>query len=65
MSFDPFDDAPVSRSSAHEIGQDLSSLSVFELEERVEILKREILRLELAVEQKKLNQAAADSFFKK
>lgn len=65
MAYDPSqDEGPLSRPVGHEIGQDLSSLSLFELEERVTALKREIKRIEETVEQKQRTQAAADAFFK-
>lgn len=66
MALDLFpDDAPRLVSTSHEIGQDLSSLSLFELEERIIILRQEIMRLEQAISEKKSTQAAADAFFKK
>jgi uncharacterized small protein (DUF1192 family) len=49
---------------AHEIGQDLSLLSIAELEDRVAELRAEILRLETARGQKLAAQNAAHSFFK-
>jgi uncharacterized small protein (DUF1192 family) len=49
----------------HEIGQDITLLSVFELKERVEILKAEISRLEHAAVSKDAAKNAADAFFKK
>jgi uncharacterized small protein (DUF1192 family) len=49
---------------AHEIGQDLSLLSIAELEDRVAELRAEILRLETAKGQKLAAQSAAHSFFK-
>jgi uncharacterized small protein (DUF1192 family) len=48
----------------HEIGQDLSLLSVFELNERIEILNTEITRLETAAKAKSAAKGAADAFFK-
>ena len=48
----------------HEVGQDISLLSVFELKERVEILKAEIMRLEQAATSKDAAKNAADLFFK-
>jgi uncharacterized small protein (DUF1192 family) len=48
----------------HEIGQDLSLLSVFELKERIEILNAEITRLEAAAKSKSAAKGAADAFFK-
>lgn len=49
----------------HEIGQDLSQLSVFELKERVLALTEEIARIEQAVKKKESSKSAADNFFKK
>jgi uncharacterized small protein (DUF1192 family) len=57
------DDMPKKKVS-HEIGQDLSLLSVFELRERVALLKAEIERLEAAVAAKSSAKSAADAFFK-
>jgi uncharacterized small protein (DUF1192 family) len=49
----------------HEIGQDLSLLSVEELSERITLLQNEIARLETARTQKRASRATADQFFKK
>jgi uncharacterized small protein (DUF1192 family) len=57
------DDRP-KKKIAHEIGQDLSVLSVFELKERIEFLKAEIERLEAAAAAKGSAKNAADAFFK-
>jgi len=48
----------------HEIGQDLSLLSVAELNERVALLNTEIERLQAAVAKKRASKDAANSFFK-
>jgi uncharacterized small protein (DUF1192 family) len=48
----------------HVIGQDLSLLSLFELNERINLLRSEILRLEAAARAKAAAKGAADSFFK-
>jgi uncharacterized small protein (DUF1192 family) len=48
----------------HEIGQDLSLLSVFELKERIELLTEEITRLDAAAKSKAAAKGAADAFFK-
>lgn len=48
----------------HEIGQDLSLLSVEELTERVALLKTEIVRLEEAAAKKRASRDAANSVFK-
>jgi uncharacterized small protein (DUF1192 family) len=49
---------------AHEIGQELSLLSVHELDERMAALQAEIERLQAAKEAKEASRQAADSFFK-
>lgn len=49
----------------HELGQDLSLLSVGELNERITALKEEIARLEAELARKHSSKSAADSFFKK
>ena len=48
----------------HEIGQPLDLLSVHELEERIELLKAEIQRLEETMARKQASRQAADAFFK-
>jgi uncharacterized small protein (DUF1192 family) len=58
------DDEPVRKKTVHEIGEDLSKLSIDELAERVEILKSEIGRLERAADAKKASTSFAQSFFK-
>ena len=57
------DDRPKKKLS-HEIGQDLSLLSVGDLEERIALLQAEILRLEEAVKARHRTRSAADSAFK-
>jgi uncharacterized small protein (DUF1192 family) len=57
-------DRPIKKVS-HEIGQDISLLSVFELKERVGILQDEVVRLEAAAVAKDAAKNAADAFFKK
>jgi uncharacterized small protein (DUF1192 family) len=58
------DDDKPKKAISHDIGQDLSLLSVFELAERIALLKQEIARLEAAVAAKSSARNAADSFFK-
>lgn len=58
------DDRP-KKKITHEIGQDLSLLSVGELKERVTLLKDEIARLEANMASKDASKSAADLFFKK
>jgi uncharacterized small protein (DUF1192 family) len=49
----------------HEIGQDLTLLSVEELRERIALLKEEIARLEANVASKQASRSAAATFFKR
>jgi uncharacterized small protein (DUF1192 family) len=58
------DDRP-KKKIAHEIGQNLTLLSVGELNERIALLKDEIARLEADIKGKQASKAAADLFFKK
>ena len=46
------------------IGSDLSTLSVDELDERIELLKAEIGRIEEEKKQKQSSLSAAEAFFK-
>jgi uncharacterized small protein (DUF1192 family) len=50
---------------AHEIGADLTLLSVQELRERIGLLREEIVRLEADIERKEATRSAADQFFKR
>lgn len=58
------DEEKVTKPATHEVGSDLSTLSVDELKIRVELLKSEILRLESEIEAKGASKAAADAVFK-
>ncbi|MCD2180083.1 DUF1192 domain-containing protein [Rhizobium sp. C1] len=60
-----FDEDRLQRKALHEIGQDLSLLSVDELKARIELLKSEIVRLEAEASAKGASRAAADSLFKR
>jgi len=62
MSF--FDEERPQKKTAHEIGQDLSLLSVGELKERIELLTREIARLEAESAKKASGRAAAEGLFR-
>ncbi|MBR1220862.1 DUF1192 domain-containing protein [Bradyrhizobium sp. U87765 SZCCT0131] len=57
------DDRPKKKIS-HELGQDLSLLSVEELDDRIALLREEIVRLEAALGKKKASRDAANQFFK-
>jgi uncharacterized small protein (DUF1192 family) len=58
------DDKP-KKKVAHEIGQDLTLLSVEELGLRAQLLRDEIKRLEADAAQKRASRTAADQFFKR
>jgi uncharacterized small protein (DUF1192 family) len=58
------DDRPAPK-RAHQIGQDLSELSVAEIDERVRLLEGEIERLKEARHSKTASRSAADAFFQK
>jgi uncharacterized small protein (DUF1192 family) len=58
------DDRP-KKKITHEIGQDLTLLSVAELNERIALMREEIARLEADVVKKQSSRSAADNFFKK
>jgi uncharacterized small protein (DUF1192 family) len=58
------DDRPKKKIS-HEIGQDLTLLSVGELNERIALMREEIARLEADIGEKQSSRSAADTFFKK
>ena len=59
-----FEDDRPKRKIAHEIGQDISLLSVSDLEERIGILKDEITRLEADKAQKNTSRSAAHALFR-
>ena len=58
------DDDEPRKKITHDIGQDLSLLSVNELEERIGLLTAEIQRLRAAEVKKRASKDAADRFFK-
>ena len=58
------DDKP-KKKITHEIGQDLSLLSVEELAARVQLMHDEISRLEADMASKRAKRTAADQFFKR
>ena len=57
------DDRPKKKLS-HEIGQDLSLLSVEELTDRIALLTGEIERLQQALTQKRASRDAVNNFFR-
>jgi uncharacterized small protein (DUF1192 family) len=60
-----FDEDPPKRKAGLVVGEDLATLSIDELSERIEILKVEISRLEEAIAAKRDSLGVADSFFKR
>jgi uncharacterized small protein (DUF1192 family) len=62
-AIDP-DDLP-KKKITHDMGQDLTLLSVGELHERIALLKEEIARIEGEMARKNASKSAADTFFKK
>jgi uncharacterized small protein (DUF1192 family) len=58
------DDDKPRKKVTHEIGQDLSLLSVEELTERIALMTSEIERLQAAMTRKRASKEAANSFFK-
>jgi uncharacterized small protein (DUF1192 family) len=58
------DDRP-KKKLQHEIGQDLTLISVGELSDRIALLREEIARLEADIAKKQSSRASADQFFKK
>ncbi|QGM45886.1 DUF1192 domain-containing protein [Methylocystis heyeri] len=63
MAEDP-DDKP-RPAPTHALGQPLETLSLREIDERIEALRAEIARLEAAREAKQAASAAAEAFFKR
>ncbi len=60
----PADERPRPKPPAHDVGQDLSTLSVADLDERISLLEREMERLREARARKEASMAAASAFFK-
>jgi uncharacterized small protein (DUF1192 family) len=65
MAFDPFaEEQPRQSLAGHEVGEELSMLSIEEIDERIELLEREIGRLKEARTRKEASRTAASAFFK-
>lgn len=60
-----FEEEPRKKKLAHDIGQDLSALSVGELDERIGLLRDEIARLEVERTEKGATRNAADALFRR
>jgi uncharacterized small protein (DUF1192 family) len=59
-----FDDDRPQKKTVHDIGSDLSLLSVDELKARIALLQAEIARLEAEMTQKGASRSAAESLFR-
>lgn len=60
-----FEEEPRARPRPHEIGQDLSTLSVADLNERIVVLKGEIARIETELRSKDTTRGAAEALFRR
>jgi uncharacterized small protein (DUF1192 family) len=60
-----FDDEPRKKPRPHEIGQDLSLLSVDELSQRIAMLRDEIARLETERAAKGATKSDAEALFRR
>lgn len=58
------DDDKPKRPASHDVGSDLSSLSIEELEQRIALLQDEIARLGTEKQKKAVDRRAADSLFR-
>jgi uncharacterized small protein (DUF1192 family) len=59
------DIVPPPKKKSYELGQDLSKLSVAELQALIETLKEEIARVEQTLQAKQSSKTAAESVFKR
>lgn len=57
------DEEPRKRSTGHEIGCDLSTISADELRHRIALLEAEIARIRGEIDRKDAGRRAADSLF--
>ena len=58
------DDDKPRRKTSHDIGQDLSALSVDDLNERIVLLTNELERLKVEAAKKRASRDTANNFFK-
>lgn len=58
------DEDAAKKTPKHELGEDLSSLSLDELDERIMLLRQEIERIEEAIAAKRTSADVAATFFK-
>lgn len=57
------DEDHLAKSTEISVGEDLSKLSVDELEKRITLLNEEILRVKTEMSSKQASKSAADKFF--
>lgn len=60
-----FEEEPRKKKLVHEVGQDLSTLSLAELDERIDQLRAEIARIETEKTAKGATRNAADALFRR
>lgn len=65
MAIDPEELLPRKKPAEIVLGEDLSAISQFELESRIERLEGEIARCREAIAARKATKNAADAFFKR
>jgi len=65
MAIDPEDLLPRKKAPEIVLGQDLSAMSEFELQDRIAALQTEIARCQLAIDARKATRSVADAFFKR
>ncbi|CAN5201916.1 DUF1192 domain-containing protein [soil metagenome] len=60
-----FDEEAPKKKKVHEIGEDLTTLSLAELADRIAALKAEIVRIEQDIAAKRASADVASTFFKR
>lgn len=65
MAIDPEELLPRKKAPEVVLGQDLSAMSEFELNARINALEAEIVRCREAIGARQATKSAADSFFKR
>lgn len=59
-----FDDDTTKKPRGHEVGMPIETMSVEELQDRISMLKAEIVRLEQAITARNKTKSEAESLFK-
>jgi uncharacterized small protein (DUF1192 family) len=65
MAVDPEELLPRKKTPEISLGEDLSAMSEFELEERIARLEAEIARSRAAIDARRDTRSVADAFFKR